>query len=102
MNGKFKENLDKYKSLIGLVILCAVITFVSPAFMTLSNITNVFTQVSTNAIIAVGMTFVILTGGIDLSVGSTVAISGALAASIMAGEGKIDPNLHVKRITRIK
>lgn len=89
MNSNFKENLDKYKSLIGLVILCAVITFVSPAFMTLSNITNVFTQVSTNAIIAVGMTFVILTGGIDLSVGSTVAISGALAASIIKSTNNI-------------
>lgn len=89
MNSNFKENLDKYKSLIGLVILCVVITFVSPAFMTLSNITNVFTQVSTNAIIAVGMTFVILTGGIDLSVGSTVAISGALAASIIKSTNNI-------------
>ena len=79
MNNNFKEILDKYKSLIGLIILCVVITIVSPAFMTLSNITNIFTQVSTNAIIAIGMTFVILTGGIDLSVGSTVAISGALA-----------------------
>lgn len=89
MNSNFKENLDKYKSLIGLVLLCVVITFVSPAFMTLSNITNVFTQVSTNAIIAVGMTFVILTGGIDLSVGSTVAISGALAASIIKSTNNI-------------
>ncbi|MBX9137568.1 MULTISPECIES: ABC transporter permease [unclassified Clostridium] len=89
MNNKFKENLDKYKSLIGLVLLCVVITFVSPAFMTLSNITNVFTQVSTNAIIAVGMTFVILTGGIDLSVGSTVAISGAFAASIIKSTNNV-------------
>ena len=89
MNNKFKENLDKYKSLIGLVLLCVVITFVSPAFMTLSNLTNVFTQVSTNAIIAVGMTFVILTGGIDLSVGSTVAISGAFAASIIKSTNNV-------------
>lgn len=89
MNSNVKETLDKYKSLIGLVILCVVITFVSPAFMTLSNISNVLTQVSTNAIIAVGMTFVILTGGIDLSVGSTVAISGALAASIIKSTNNI-------------
>lgn len=89
MNNKFKENLDKYKSLIGLALLCVIITFVSPAFMTLSNITNVFTQVSTNAIIAVGMTFVILTGGIDLSVGSTVAISGAFAASIIKSTNNV-------------
>lgn len=89
MNSNVKETLDKYKSLIGLVLLCVVITFVSPAFMTLSNISNVLTQVSTNAIIAVGMTFVILTGGIDLSVGSTVAISGALAASIIKSTNNI-------------
>lgn len=89
MNSNVKETLDKYKSLIGLALLCVVITFVSPTFMTLSNISNVFTQVSTNAIIAVGMTFVILTGGIDLSVGSTVAISGALAASIIKSTNNI-------------
>ena len=47
------------------------------------------TQVSTNAIIAVGMTFVILTGGIDLSVGSTVAISGAFAASIIKSTNNV-------------
>lgn len=89
MNISLKENVSKYKSLIGLVILCAIITFVAPTFLTLSNITNVFTQVSVNAIIAVGMTFVILTGGIDLSVGSTLAISGALAASIIKSTGNI-------------
>ena len=89
MKANVKANISKYKSLIGLVLLCVVITFVSPAFMTLSNITNVFTQVSTNAIIAVGMTFVILTGGIDLSVGSTVAISGAFAASIIKSTNNV-------------
>ncbi|MEG2017823.1 MAG: ribose ABC transporter permease [Clostridium sp.] len=89
MNVKVKENVEKYKSLIGLVLLCAVITMVTPNFLTVSNITNIFTQVSVNAIIAVGMTFVILTGGIDLSVGSTLAISGALAASIVKSTGSI-------------
>ena len=89
MNENVKENLAKYKSLIGLVLLCIVITFVTPNFLTVSNITNVFTQVSVNAIIAIGMTFVILTGGIDLSVGSTLAISGALAASIIKSTGNV-------------
>lgn len=88
-----KENIknfvEKYKSLIGLIMLCTIITVVSPKFLTVSNITNVFTQVSVNAIIAVGMTFVILTGGIDLSVGSTLAISGALSASIIKSTGNI-------------
>jgi len=52
--------------------------------MTWSNMFNVFRQTSVNAIIAAGMTFVILTGGIDLSVGSTLAISGAVAAFLLA------------------
>ncbi|PRR79708.1 ABC transporter permease [Clostridium vincentii] len=89
MNENVKEQLAKYKSLIGLVLLCIVITFVTPNFLTLTNITNVFTQVSVNAIIAIGMTFVILTGGIDLSVGSTLAISGSLAASIIKSTGNV-------------
>lgn len=89
MNINIKETASKYKSLIGLVLLCVIITFVTPSFLTLSNITNVFTQVSVNAIIAVGMTFVILTGGIDLSVGSTLAISGALSASIIKTTGSV-------------
>lgn len=101
MNNNFKEILDKYKSLIGLIVLCVVITIVSPAFMTLSNITNIFTQVSTNAIIAIGMTFVILTGGIDLSVGSTVAISGALTASILKSTNNIPLAILVAAITGI-
>lgn len=89
MKENYKEYLDKYKSLIGLVLLCIIITFVTPSFLTVANITNVFTQVSVNAIIAVGMTFVILTGGIDLSVGSTLAISGALGASIIKSTNNI-------------
>jgi len=56
----------------------------SDRFMTWSNMFNVFRQTSVNAIIAAGMTFVILTGGIDLSVGSTLAISGAVAAYMLA------------------
>lgn len=84
-----KQNLSKYKSLIGFFILCIIISIITPRFLTLTNITNVLTQISVNAIIAVGMTFVILTGGIDLSVGSILAISGALAASILKSTGNI-------------
>lgn len=82
MERDIKSLLFKYKSLIGLLILCIVISVLTPRFLTIPNILNVFTQVSVNAIIAVGMCFVILTGGIDLSVGSTLAISGAIAASL--------------------
>lgn len=89
MKANVKANISKYKSLIGLVLLCIVITIVTPNFLSVSNITNVFTQVSVNAIIAIGMTFVILTGGIDLSVGSTLAISGAIGASIVKSTGNV-------------
>ncbi|MDZ4962830.1 ribose ABC transporter permease [Clostridium perfringens] len=89
MKANVKANISKYKSLIGLVLLCIVITMVTPNFLSVSNITNVFTQVSVNAIIAIGMTFVILTGGIDLSVGSTLAISGAVGASIVKSTGNV-------------
>lgn len=82
MERDIKSLLFKYKSLIGLLILCIVISVLTPRFLTIPNILNVFTQVSVNAIIAVGMCFVILTGGIDLSVGSTLAIAGAIAASL--------------------
>ena len=83
MEKDIKSLLFKYKSLIGLIILCIVISVITPRFLTVTNILNVFTQVSVNAIIAVGMCFVILTGGIDLSVGSTLAITGAVAATLV-------------------
>jgi len=89
MNNKLKNSLLKYKSLIGFLILCMVISVITPRFLTIPNIKNVFTQVSVNAVIAIGMSFVILTGGIDLSVGSILAVSGAVAASIIKSTGNI-------------
>lgn len=81
----FKELVIKYKSLVGLILLVVVVSILSPAFLSTKNILNVLKQTSVNAIIAAGMTFVILTGGIDLSVGSILAISGAFAASLLVG-----------------
>lgn len=89
MKASAKQNLSKYKSLVAFFVLCIIISVITPRFLTLVNITNVLTQISVNAIIAVGMTFVILTGGIDLSVGSTLAISGALAASMIQSSGNV-------------
>ncbi|MFD3158317.1 ribose ABC transporter permease [Haloimpatiens sp. FM7330] len=89
MQESVKKNLCKYKSLIGFLALCIIISIITPRFLTLANITNVLTQISVNAVIAVGMTFVILTGGIDLSVGSILAISGACAASIIKTSGNV-------------
>lgn len=77
-------NVKKLGSLMGLLLLCFVLTFLSDNFFTLDNWLNILRQVSINALIAFGMTFVILTGGIDLSVGSVLALSSAVAAGLMA------------------
>ena len=69
--------------LIGLFILILVLAVLSPQFFTFGNLRNVALQTSVNALMAVGLTFVILTAGIDLSVGSTLALSAALSAGLM-------------------
>lgn len=81
-----KETLIEQKSLIALVFLIVVVSFLNPNFFTVDNLLNILRQTSVNAIIAVGMTLVILTAGIDLSVGSVLALCGAFAASLIAME----------------
>lgn len=86
MKQLFKRIVGDYGSLLGLVALAAVLGVFSSGFLELSNLLNVLNQVSINGLVAIGMTFVIITGGIDLSVGSTLALSGAmLAAMLKAG-----------------
>ncbi|MGD9807145.1 MAG: ribose ABC transporter permease [Deferribacterales bacterium] len=79
-----KEMLIKFRPLLGLIILAVIVSLISPRFLTVNNIMNVLRQTSINAVIAAGMTFVILTGGIDLSVGSILAICGAVSAFMIA------------------
>lgn len=71
--------------LIGLAGLLIVITILNPLFIDTSNLMNLLRQVSINALISFGMTFVILTGGIDLSVGSLLALSSVLMAGLIKG-----------------
>lgn len=71
------------KPLVALLIMVLAMTFLSENFATSDNFFNVLRQVSVNLCISVGMTLVILTGGIDLSVGSVLALSGAVAAGMM-------------------
>jgi ribose transport system permease protein len=73
----------QFGTLIGLLGLILVLWILTPYFLTVSNLLNVVQQTSINAIIAVGMTFVIISAGIDLSVGSIVAFSGVVLASAM-------------------
>lgn len=78
-----KEFLIEQRSIIALLVLIAIVSSISPNFFTIDNLLNILRQTSVNAIIAVGMTFVILTAGIDLSVGSILALTGAVAASLV-------------------
>jgi ribose transport system permease protein len=69
--------------LIALILLAAYLTFATPYFLTASNLANVTRQSSITAILAVGQTFVILTGGIDLSVGAITALAASVSAVLM-------------------
>lgn len=88
-----KAILKKTGSLIGLVVLFVVIACLNSSFIDPGNLKNLLRQVSINALISFGMTFVILTGGIDLSVGSILALSSALMGSFIVGG--LDPILAI-------
>jgi len=88
--------LIKFQSIIALVIMCIVLSLLSDRFLTGENAWNVMRQISVNVVISVGMTLVILTGGIDLSVGSILAFSGAVTAGMLKfGAEMPDMNLFV-------
>ena len=82
-----KKDIGKILRQFGLVFVALfIIVFMSiksDVFLTSQNIINILRQISINGILAVGMTFVILTGGIDLSVGSVVAITGVIVGSLL-------------------
>ncbi|MCI8584743.1 MAG: ABC transporter permease [Lachnospiraceae bacterium] len=78
------KNLRQFGLIFVALFIILVMSFLSPVFLTSQNITNILRQISLNGILSVGMTFVILTGGIDLSVGSVVAIAGVISGSMMA------------------
>ena len=79
----YKHLLSQFQSLIALIILCVVISVLSDKFLTTANAWNVMRQISVNVCISVGMTMVIIAGGIDLSVGSVLAFCGAVAAGLL-------------------
>ena len=77
-----KYLLSEYGIVLAFLILVLALSFASPYFLRMKNIMNVLRQTSINALLSLGMTFVILTGGIDLSVGSILAFGGIVAASL--------------------
>jgi ribose/xylose/arabinose/galactoside ABC-type transport system permease subunit len=77
-----KSTLQKFGLLIALAVVCGAMSWAQPeTFPTVSNLVTVVRQISINGILAVGVTFVILTGGVDLSLGSVVALTGVVTAT---------------------
>ncbi|MDA8234075.1 MAG: ABC transporter permease [Clostridia bacterium] len=78
-----REFFSKYNLIILLVLFTAIASILSPKFLTLQNFLNLLQQSSITGILAIGMTFVIITAGIDLSVGSIVALAGMIVAILI-------------------
>ncbi|WP_378956114.1 ABC transporter permease [Pelosinus sp. sgz500959] len=94
-NNKKNTIIRKMGPLLGLLLLGIALTILSDRFFTVDNLLNVARQISINAIISVGMTLVILTGGIDLSVGSIVALTGSITAGLLVGGQAIFPAIFM-------
>jgi len=84
---------QKLGPLLGLFLLVVIVSILNPSFLEPLNLLNLLRQVAINALIAFGMTFVILTGGIDLSVGAILALSSALTAGMMVAG--VDPIIAI-------
>lgn len=78
-----KLNVREYGVVIGFAVLCIIITFATPAFASQRNILNLLRQSSINGIIAAGMTFVIISGNFDISVGAVAALSGSIVMKLI-------------------
>jgi ribose transport system permease protein len=87
MRGPLRVNLAGQVPLLTLIVLCAVTALMTDRFLSPFNLTNILVQSSIMAVIAMGMTFVIVGGGFDLSVGSTAALCGCIAAMLMPAGG---------------
>src|SRR6185295_1592840 len=79
----YNQNLKRFQSLIALVVLCILLGVLTDKFFTAANGLNVLRQVAVNICIATGMTLIVLTAGIDLSVGSELALCGAITAGLL-------------------
>ena len=84
---KLINQINIYRSVLILLVICVFATILSPSFLSVTNLFNVFKQITVAGIVGCGMTFVILTGGIDHSVGSILGLSGVLASGVLASTG---------------
>ena len=79
----YTNSLKRFQSVIALLVLCIMLSLLTDKFFTAANGVNVLRQVAVNVCIATGMTLIVLTGGIDLSVGSVLALCGAITAGLL-------------------
>lgn len=84
-----RKRLGSYGIYIALIVIFIFLSCFSESFLSVNNILNLIRQASFNGMLALGATFVIMTGGIDLSVGSTLALTGVIAASFSIQSGAI-------------
>ena len=75
---------NEYRAVIILIVFTLVLGVMNPRFLQMNNVTNILNQTSVNALLAAGLTIVILTGGIDISVGSILGFTGAVAAILLS------------------
>src|ERR671916_1370212 len=78
------QTVAEYVIVVAIVLESVFFAFYAPSFLSVPNLINIALSIAITGILAVGMTAVILTGGIDLSVGSVVALAGVLAAMVGA------------------
>lgn len=86
---KMINKINVYRSVMILLVICIFASILSPSFLKINNLFNVFKQITVAGIVGCGMTFVILTGGIDLSVGSIMGLAGVIASGVLASTGNI-------------
>jgi ribose/xylose/arabinose/galactoside ABC-type transport system permease subunit len=89
--GKPREIISKYGIYLAFLIMLVFFSVLNPKFLAIRNLVNIVRQVSFNSILAMGMTMVIMTGGIDLSVGSVLALSAVVTASLVQAGRQIVP-----------
>jgi ribose/xylose/arabinose/galactoside ABC-type transport system permease subunit len=86
--GRFVGALLRFSSVyVGLVVICILLSFVSPFFLTVTNLMNIVLQAAPVSIIAAGLTVVLINGEIDLSLGSLIGMTGSVAAILIIKEG---------------
>ena len=88
----YKTKVLRFQSLIALFLLCLGLSILSDKFLSVSNLWNVMRQISVNICISTGMTLIVLTAGIDLSVGSILALCGAITAGLLKNGIEIPSN----------